>query len=883
MSDPVSRLNAALEGRYRIERELGEGGMATVYLADDIKHERKVALKVLKSELAAIVGAERFLAEIKTTANLQHPHILPLFDSGEADGFLFYVMPYIEGETLRDRIDREKQLPIEDAIEIAKAVAGALDYAHRHGVIHRDIKPENVLTHDDQVLVADFGIAIAVSQAGGSRLTETGLSLGTPHYMSPEQATGDRDIDGRSDVYALGCMTYEMLVGEPPHTGPTTQAIIAKLITEEPDLPSKRRSTVPPNVDGALQKALAKLPADRFATAADFSRALGDVSFTSATASQGGTQVSSEKRWRLLAVAASAVAILASIAAITLAVTTAETPATHRVSVALPEGQGLRNPWLGTSIAVSANGEVFAYLGDHDGPTWQIWVRKRGDLEAEPVRGTASATDPAVSPDGTEIAFTTGSPGPIKIVTLAGGAIRTVVDSAGWRGLDWPGDGYLYFTTVDGLARVRLDGSDIEVLSTPEAGVTHIYPDVLPGSRAAVFTISDALQASGEIGVVEFSTGKITTLATGTHAHYLATGHLSWTTVSGDLMAAPFDLDRLELTGQAQPIVEQVSVGPYGGAHLAVSATGTLLYRRGDIMSRVAPVWVARDGTVEEIKPGWAAPVIAGSMGIALSPDGSQFVFPIMGPRSTDLWLHDLSGNGTRLTFAGRNARPQWTPDGESVGFLSTRERIGREAWVKRADGSGTAERLLTDDRQIDELAFSHDGKWLVYRLGSGASRDLYAMRLGVDTVGTALLVTEYEERSASLSPDDRWMAYISNESGRDEVFVRPFPVASASKWQVSTDGGTEPVWSRDGRELFYRNGDDDLIAVEIKAATLFSVGQKRVLFSALPYQADPNHPNYDVHPDGQRFLMLRNVSSGGGELIWVEHWFEELRELLGG
>ncbi len=227
----MDRLGAALADRYRIERELGAGGMATVYLAQDLRHDRQVALKVLKPELAAVIGAERFLNEIKVTANLQHPHILPLYDSGEADGLLFYVMPLIEGESLHDRLIRERQLPVEDAVAITSAVAGALDYAHRHDVIHRDIKPENILLHDGQPLVADFGIALAVSEAGGSRLTETGLSLGTPFYMSPEQATGERVIDKRSDVYSLGCVAYEMLAGEPPHTGPTSQAVIAKILT----------------------------------------------------------------------------------------------------------------------------------------------------------------------------------------------------------------------------------------------------------------------------------------------------------------------------------------------------------------------------------------------------------------------------------------------------------------------------------------------------------------------------------------------------------------------------------------------------------------------------------------------------------------------------
>jgi serine/threonine protein kinase len=277
MSDPITRLNAALQGRYRIERQLGEGGMATVYLAEDLKHKRKVALKVLKPELAAVVGAERFLAEIETTANLQHPHILPLFDSGEADGFLFYVMPYVEGETLRERIEREHQLPVDEAVAISTKVAGALQAAHERGVIHRDIKPANILLAKGEPLLSDFGIALAVSAGGAGRLTETGLSLGTPHYMSPEQATGDASVGPATDVYALGCVLYEMLVGEPPYTGSTPQAILGKIIQAEAVSATKARRTVPANVDAAIRKALEKIPADRFAGADDFASALADV------------------------------------------------------------------------------------------------------------------------------------------------------------------------------------------------------------------------------------------------------------------------------------------------------------------------------------------------------------------------------------------------------------------------------------------------------------------------------------------------------------------------------------------------------------------------------------------------------------------------------
>ena len=254
MTAAANRLAAALADRYRIERELGQGGMATVFLAEDLKHKRKVALKVLKPELAAVLGADRFVQEITTTASLQHPHILPLFDSGTADGFLFYVMPFIQGETLRDKLNRETQLGVDEAVRITTDVADALQYAHEQGVIHRDIKPENILLANGRPMVADFGIALAVSAAAGGRMTETGLSLGTPHYMSPEQATADKDLTGRSDIYSLGSVLYEMLTGNPPHVGASAQQIIMKIIADTPRPVKELRKAVPPNVAAAVAK-----------------------------------------------------------------------------------------------------------------------------------------------------------------------------------------------------------------------------------------------------------------------------------------------------------------------------------------------------------------------------------------------------------------------------------------------------------------------------------------------------------------------------------------------------------------------------------------------------------------------------------------------------
>src|SRR5690242_9007072 len=374
-------LRDALADRYRLERELGQGGMATVYLAEDLKHRRKVAIKVLRPELAAVIGAERFLREIQTIATLQHPHILGLIDSGEASGTAYYVMPFVEGESLRDRLVREKQLPIPEAVRIASEVASALDYAHRHGVIHRDIKPENVMLHDGSALVADFGIALAVSSAGGARMTETGMSLGTPHYMSPEQAMGERAITQRSDVYALGAMTYEMLIGDPPFTGSTAQAIVAKVMTDKPASLQHQRERVPDAVEDAVLTALEKLPADRFASAAEFAAALqgGGTPGTVRTRVSPAWRGDRAPRSRLrdpLVLGLGAVALAAAALAAARSRRPAPPAPAPVVRFTLPAAPSSRTSTLGyNSLAVSLDGRALVYLGQGEAGRQQLMLR----------------------------------------------------------------------------------------------------------------------------------------------------------------------------------------------------------------------------------------------------------------------------------------------------------------------------------------------------------------------------------------------------------------------------------------------------------------------------------------------------------------------------
>ena len=422
--------------------------MATVYLAQDLKHERKVALKVLKPELAAVVGAERFLAEIKTTAGLQHPHILPLHDSGEADGFLFYVMPYVEGETLRDRIDREKQLPVDEAVALASKVAGALHHAHEHGVIHRDIKPGNILIQDGEPVVADFGIALAVGAAGSSRLTETGLSLGTPYYMSPEQATGDQAVGASTDTYALGSVLYEMLVGEPPYPGTTAQAVLGRIIAGKPISPTEQRPSIPANVDAALRKALEKLPADRFTSAQEFVRALADPGFRHGevvgVASGAGP-------WNRLTVATTALASLSVLVAAWGWLRPAALPAPFDVGVS--DTVPLTTNGESRAFTVSPTGDFLIYVARKDATT-ELWYRSLTGAEAHPVPGTVGALGtPIISPDGRQVLFTLD--GELKLTPIAGGSSSTVAEVSSVTYFDLGTGEGVVFTDQDSFASSR--------------------------------------------------------------------------------------------------------------------------------------------------------------------------------------------------------------------------------------------------------------------------------------------------------------------------------------------------------------------------------------------------------------------------------------------
>jgi len=871
------RLAAALSDRYRIERELGQGGMATVYLAHDLKHDRNVALKVLKPELAAVLGAERFVVEIKTTAALQHPHILPLFDSGTAGGFLFYVMPFIDGETLRSRLDRETQLGVDEAVKITTAVADALDYAHRHGVIHRDIKPENILLHEGRPMVADFGIALALSAAAGGRMTETGLSLGTPHYMSPEQATAEREITARSDIYSLGSVLYEMLTGEPPHMGNSAQAIIMKIVTEDAQPVTRLRKSVPPNVAAAVAKAVERLPADRFESAARFAEALANPAFGAGTqrlvaaAGMAGGRVVSLRVFAATA-AAGVVALLAALWAWSRPV---ESPAVSRLELVMPDSQPLTTNLNGNRLALSPDGRLAVYAGLSTGGRRYLYLRRLDQLAVELIPGTEGALNPAFDPAGQRIAFVSGTPLALKVVSLAGAPPVVLTDSlVDSGGVSWGYDGYIYYDgrlEGDGLARIREAGGSPEPATTPADPTEswHAMPAALPSGRGVLFGVSRLRGATYDIAVLDTRSGVHRVLVQGVRPLFAPSGHLIYATLEGTLMAVRFDQDKLETRGDPVALAGGVYVGGLGRADIAIANNGTMIYASGGARGRPSElVWISRTGAISSVDSTWLGDFRGRP---ALSPDGNSLAIALFRSSASDVWVKALD-RGVASKLADRGSGSVWSPNGSDIAFTV----LGADISIGPADGSRLPEVRYRTLRNLQGIEYSADGEWMIVTMEA----DIAAIPTSGDSTPRVLVASSALDRRATIHPGGDWFAYESNEGGTPQIYVRPFPDAQRARRQVSSGIGMWPRWSRDGRELFYLTETGAMVAVPVTTEPTFSTGNPQVLFT-LPETmfALPFNP-FDVHPDG-RFLMARMIRGGveeGDRLVVVQHFFEELR-----
>ncbi len=881
----LGRLTAALSDRYRIERELGAGGMATVYLAHDVRHDRPVALKVLRPELAAVIGAQRFLAEIKTTANLQHPHILSLFDSGEADGTVFYVMPYVEGESLRDRLSREKQLPVDAAIRIATEVADALEYAHQQGVVHRDIKPENILLHGGHALVADFGIALAAAKTGGTRMTETGMSLGTPAYMSPEQAMGEREITPRSDVYALGCVTYEMLVGEAPFTGPTAQAIVAKVLTAEPTSLIAQRRTVPDYVEGAVLRALEKLPADRFARAGEFAQALQGTGVpTAARITRAAARAPAARRLNPLLAAISV--LLAALAVWGWARRGPGGSARVIRFEMRPENLVLAIGGVATQLTISPDGKMVAFVGGPPNDPWTINLRSLDRLVSRSLPGTEGALNPAFSPDGKWLAFRAPD-GKLKKVAVDGSGVTTIcpIDISGTdaAGLTWLSDHEIVFgrgiySEGSGLYRVPADGGEpkrFTQLDSASGERLQLSPVAADHGRLVLYSSTIASTTDLNIGVVPVATGKPKVFAAlkGIRAVGLADGQLIYVRADGAVMAAPFDVDRLEAGAPVQ-VDDSVTVPASGwDVPVALSESGTLFYQHGGAVSQLVSVDLH----------GQAHPILDSAqvyLHPRLSPDGRRLAYEVQGASESEIWVTDLAlHTRERITHEGFNNRPEWSPDGQLLLYMSSRDP-NNSIWIQPADGSGSATLFFHGNNPIREAIFTPDGKSIVFRADTpDSNRNVYLLPRVGEKKPLPILASIADEKEARVSPDSKWLAYVSNESGVEEVYVRAL-LPGGARVPVSSGGGGEPLWSRDGHRLYFRSGTRLMVAT-VTTSPRLAVSAPELVFQG-PYATESYHPNYDVAPDGRSFVMIRPVEQNR-QLVVAVNWSEELRRRLGG
>ena len=900
-------------GPYEIQSPLGAGGMGEVYRARDVRLDRIVAIKILASHLSSSPELkQRMEREARAISSLSHPNICHLYDIGSQDGTDYLVIEFLEGETLAQRLLRGA-LPLNEALRIGVAVAEALAVAHRQGIVHRDLKPGNIMLTRSGARLMDFGLAKSTSASFSaaatsaplvsaartiseaspiSPLTTAGAVVGTIQYMSPEQVEG-KEVDGRSDIFSFGAVLYEIITGKRAFGGKSQLSVASAILEKEPDSITASKPMTPPVFDRTIQKCLAKNPDERWQNASDLATQFKWMMDASVTGSGAATQSAERPRTRnntaWLFMGALAFLLISISWAWIISHRTMPTRKVMRFSILLPEGDGLGGTWYWyPSVAISEDGSQIAYVTHHAGDS-QIYVRRVGEMTARAIPGTERADMPFFSPDGEWLGMYSG--GKIKKVPLAGGPTVTIAETA-FKGGTWGADDIIYFGNGAGLMKVAARGGPPQKVITldQKSGETdEVFPEVLPGGKSLLFTVRNMEQPSfdeANIAVLTLATGKRKVLLKqGTDAHYVASGHLVFMR-AGVLMAVPFDSNTLEVKGAPVPVVEKVLENPrIGAGQYAISRDGLLVYIPGGVTyGEHEMVFVDKTGNTKPLTSNKRP-----YEDFTISPDGRYLAITIEGP-VTNTWIHDIARDTeTRFNFGIENRDPSWTPDGKRIAYSGYKDGKYAIFW-KPLDGSSPEEPLILNDHSVDAWFFSADGKSLLYadwqfegslNVGIVPLQDRQHARL--------LFPPKYNVEWAALSPDEKSIAYDSDESGRPEVYVAPYP-ALEPRERISTDGGLHPLWAPGGRELYYRMGTtaEDMeqrflgqktrvMAVSVETKPVFKAGHPRMLFEG-PY-FESGH-DIAVTPDGKGFVLIReNDTTGPRGMEVVVNWTDELKQ----
>ena len=888
-------------GPYEIVSPLGAGGMGEVYRARDTRLERTVAIKILPAHLSHDLEArDRFNREARAISSLSHPNICHLYDVGEQDGTSYLVMEYLEGETLADRL-RKGPLPLDQFLKIGIEICEGLEKAHRSGVVHRDLKPGNIMLTKNGTKLMDFGLAKAIptttpspgltasfdTPAGSEPLTARGTVVGTFQYMAPEQLEG-READARSDIFSLGAVLYEIVTGKRAFDGKSPFSVASAILGKDPPPISSIKPMTPPALDHAVRRCLAKDREDRWHTVRDVGFELKWIAETDSTA-EGTVPAVAQHRFRhWLAWGIASLLMLATIGlAIALFLRTPKPPQPVRLSADIGVDARI-DIGHGPSVVLSPDGAKLAFVASGSDQTRRLYVRPLDELRATALSGTEDAEEPFFSPDGQWLGFFADRK--LKKISVEGGAAVTICDVPNGRGASWSENGSIVFVpgVRAALSEVSSAGGaprPLTILDQPAAEVSQLWPQWLPGSKTVLFTSSG--QASqfedADIVVYTISSGQRKTLLHGGYfARYVPSGHILYMH-EGTLFLVPFDPRSLEVTGTPVPVHDGISANPGdGSAQFSLSESGTMAYVAGHSQRQLASIeWMDRQGNFTPLRetPGdYYAP--------ALSPDGKRLALAINDGKRIDIWVYELAHDTmTRLTFAGNNLSPIWTPDGQRITCRLLQKGGGSDLYCTRADGTGGTLQLTHTKARRFLGSWHPDGRLLAFDQGTSVNSSIFTLAIGGSekegwTPGEPqpLPGGSSSEDEASFSPDGRWLAYRSDESGDFEIYVRSYP-GPGGKWQISTAGGAVPKWSNNSKELLYRTQENQIMVVTYAASGDSFHADKPQLWSPGQFSDRLGAVNFDLSPDGKRVVLRVPASENPPitKLTFVFNFFDEL------